>query len=378
MKNLILSIFILVSGSGILRAQFAKTVEINSYIDDNLYRSPEPVSDVLTNLYLGLSYQPDKSTANYYYEARLFMYNNEVLRNFHMHELGFDYYNTFGRDKQNQLNLGASWVMRLNKDEYNYYDYSQLNAYLNFRFNLDFLLLKTGYNFRYRGYDVISELSNFQNIFFVQANKTFRTRTSVILGTDFSFKSFAGQDYAASGGRGRGMYATQSVVDEIPSSQQLAVMGRIAQSLHDKLGIFIQYRQQFSLSGQSFVSGGDYFQDEELFDDPFSYESTEYSSQLSWIAPGNIQFKISGGMDNKNYVSEMAFISADDSIGIGGLRSDDRNYMNVSLLKSFPINSSWLNLMTIDLNYSYIRNSSNSYWYDYKNAIFGAGIQFGF
>lgn len=103
MKKLMLSIFLILTGSGMLWAQFNKTIEINSYTDDNLYRSPEPVSDVLTNLYLGLSYQPNESTINYYYDTHLFLYQDAVVRNFHLHEIGYDYYKTFGKEKQNRL-----------------------------------------------------------------------------------------------------------------------------------------------------------------------------------------------------------------------------------------------------------------------------------
>lgn len=379
MKKLFLFIIMFLSGSGMLWAQLTKTVEVNSYLDDNLYRSPEPVSDVLTNLYLGLSYQPEKSNVNYYYEANMFLYSTAADRNFHMHSLGFEYYNALGKNDKTEFYTGASWAMRFDNEEYNYYDYSQLNAYLNFKFNLDFFNLKSGYNFRYREYDQIMELSNFQNQLFVQANKTLPTKTSLILRADLGFKSFQNMDYTSSTGRGRGMYVTETGNSQIPSSQQAVLMGRIAQSFHDKLGLYVQYRQQFSFSDQSVVSASDgYFQDEELFDDPFSYESTDYSTQLSWIAPGNIKFQTAVGKLNKSYVSEQAFISAEDSIGLGGSRVDDRNYLNISLSKSFRFNDSWLNLMSIDLNYSYIKNSSNSYWYDYKNSMIGAGIQFGF
>ena len=382
MKKIFL-MFLIFACSGLAQAQFNKIIEINSYADDNLYRSPDPVSDVLTNLYLGLSYKPEAGTINYYYDAHLFLYQEAVTRNFHLHEIGFDYYSSFGKQDQNYLYAGAAWLMRFDQEDYSYYDYNQLNAYLNLRFNFNAMLLRTGYNFRYREYNAIPELTNFLNTVFIQANKTLPTRTSIILEANLGYKSFATQKssaYSSMGmGRGRNLYSSESSVSEIPSMQQAILIGRVAQSFHDKLGLYIQYRQQFNLSDQTAVLSTDsYYQDEELFDDPFGYESREYSSQLSWIGPWNTQLKINAGQITKNYSSEQAFISAADTTGLGGARSDDRNYLSFSLSKSYKINTNWLNLFSINFNYSYIKNASNSYWYDYKNSIIGAGVQFGF
>ena len=242
--------------------------------------------------------------------------------------------------------------------------------------------LKTGYNFRYREYNQLSELSNFMHTVFIQANKTFSTRTSIILEADLGYKSFSEQNttgYSSGIGRGRNLYSTETFTSEIPSMQQAIILGRIAQSFHDKLGLYMQYRQQYNLADQNvFLNTDNYYRDEELFDDPFGYESRAYSSQLSWIGPWSTQLKIGAGQIIKNYVSEQAFISADDTTGLGGIRLDDRNYLSFNLSKSFKINTNWLNLFSININYNYIRNTSNSYWYDYKNKVLGAGIQFDF
>ena len=42
-------------------AGFNSNVDISSYVDDNLYRSPNPVSEILTNVGIQLGYKPGKS-----------------------------------------------------------------------------------------------------------------------------------------------------------------------------------------------------------------------------------------------------------------------------------------------------------------------------
>jgi len=366
------------------QAQFTKNIEVVSYYDDNLYRSPDPTQDLLTDIGIHLNYRPDDSDMNYYYSGSFFLYQNNPLRNFSLHGIGFSYSNPFGKDEQNNFYLGSEWSRRFNGEEYNYYDYNQLYASTNFRFDLDFMFLKSGYNFRYRNYSILSDLTNYRHYLFVQANKSFETRTSLILEVDLGYKSFAGQEIFTSsgGGRGNGRMAeshTTTTTSEIPSMGQAIFLARIAQSLFEKVGIYAQYRKQMSLTESTTYKNLDsYYQDEELFDDPFSYESESVSSQLTWMLPWSMKLQIGGSIISKNYISEQAFSSAEDTLGLGGIRLDDRSSYYLNFSKTFYLNKNWLNSLQFNINYSYIRNESNSYWYDYKNAVFGGGIQWKF
>lgn len=376
-------VFIFLS-TGISFAQFSKNIEISSYLDDNLYRSPDPVSDLLTDVSIRLSYRPDDSDMNYYYNGGMFLYRNNSLRNFSFHGLGFNYFNPFGGDDEHRFYLGADLTFRLNGDEYNYYDYNQIYAYSNVRFNFNWFFLKSGYNFRYRSYSNLPDLTNYRHYLFIQANKSFDTRTTIILEADIGHKSFAGQEYfTTSAGMGRGRmsdnYSSTTSILEIPSLSQAVLLARISQSLHEKAGLYAQYRRQFSLTGETdFVNTDGYYQDEELFDDPFSYESEAYSSQLTWIGPWLMKFQLGGVFTSKKYISEQAFTSADDSVGLGGIRLDERASYYVNFSKTIYLNRKWIKSLNFNLNYKYDRNESNSYWYDYKNAVWGGGIQWNF
>ncbi|MCD4692526.1 MAG: hypothetical protein K8R79_06415, partial [Calditrichales bacterium] len=139
------------------------------------------------------------------------------------------------------------------------------------------------------------------------------------------------------------------------------------------------YRRQISLTDETdFVNADGYYHDEELFDDPFSYESESYSSQLTWMLPWSMKLQAGGAFVSKNYISEQAFTSADDTLGLGGIRLDDRGSYFVNFSKTFYLNKNWLKSLHFNLNYSYIRNESSSYWYDYKNTVLGGGIQWNF
>lgn len=366
-------------------AQLSTHIEASSYADDNLFRSPEPVSDILSNVGLTLAYRPQDSGIKFYYEGSFFMYNDFSERNFHLQTVGLNSFSQFGSDGQHGLYWGSDLTMRFNRQDFNYYDYSQLYAYVNLNFDLNFMFLKAGYNFRYRSYSNLPDLSNFRHYAFVQLNKSFATRTTVILEADLGHKSFTGIDLystASGGSRGHGgMWSSGSTTEasSIPSLTHAVLLARVSQSLHPKVGIYIQYRKQISLTAQTdYQNANGYYQDEELFDDPFSYQSDAVTSQLTWVLPWSMKFKMGGGNINKTYISEQAYTSAEDTVGLGGIRSDKANNFFVSLNKTFYLKKNWLDALSVDLYYNYIRNESNSYWYDYKNALMGAGISWKF
>ena len=381
----IFTISIVLSFANQIQAQFTKNLEISSYYDNNLFRSPIPTPDLLTNIEMRLNYRPQDSNMNLYYTGSFLLYRDTYDRNFSLHGFGFYYNHPFGDEDRHTLYLGGDGTIRLNGEDYNYYDYTQIYLYSNIRFDLDFLFVKAGYNFRYRNYSNLPDLSNSSHFVFFQANKSFASRTTIIFEADLGYKSFAGENnYSTSlgGGRGQGNMVEESqttTTTEIPSLRQAIVLTRLAQSLHENLGVFIQYRQQISLTDQiNYINADGYYQDEELFDDPFSYESSSVSSGLTWILPWSMKVQIGSSLFSKNYISEQAYIAADDSVGLGGARIDDQKSIYFNFYKTFYIDKSWLNLLKVNFYYGYIENDSNSYWYKYKNTILGGGIQWTF
>lgn len=383
------SIFIMFVLTGIVQAQFTKSLEINSSYDDNLFRSPDPETDILTDITLDLNYQPEESHFSLNYVGNAFIYQDNALRNFSLHSFGLDYSSSFGTDDIHGLYIGTDYSFRINGDDFDYYNYNQLYLFSNLRLDLNWAYLTTGYNYRWRRYSNVPELSNNQHTGFVQLNKSFDTRTTIIVEADLGMKSFDGQRTYSSimmssgGGKGRGSHmgseTTATSTTDIPSLSQAVLLTRVSQSLHDKVGIYLQYRQQISLTEKtSFVNGDDYYQDEELFDDPFSYESKSVSSQLTWMMPWTLKMQIGGALVSKDYISEQAFTSAEDSVGAGGNRVDDRNSLYINLSKTLFLNKAWVKSLQFNLYYNYIRSESNSYWYNYRNNVFGGGIEWNF
>jgi len=394
MRNIIHPLLYLTLSVNYLLAQFNSSVEVSSTLDDNVFRSPIPVEDVITDLDLDLGYRFTNSNFHIYYNANLIFYQNLKERNLSLHRIGLSYFKPFGNEDRHTFFIGANGLARFDGVEYQEYDYNQLYTYANIRFDFDYLFLKVGYNFRYRDYTNLPELNNLQHYVFLQANKSFETRTTLILEADLGYKSFTSHVYFttnkqtsdSSGGSGQGPGGPSSgfsfpvtVSADIPPMSHVIIIARIAQSIFDQMGVYFQYRKQINLSNQiTSVSGSAFYQDEELFDDPFSYESQGLSTQLTWMMPWSLRLQLGGSYIDKNYIEEIAFTSIDDSVGSGGSRIDNQENLYFNLTKTFSVKKNWLNTLLINFYIGYTLNKSNSYWYKYENRIIGGGVQWRF
>jgi hypothetical protein len=391
--NSIFTIFYLLLLLNISTAQFIKSIDVSSWYDDNIYRSPEKTAETVTDFSLDLNYQPKNSGFNFGYNGSYLLYHELGSRNFSLNGLGLGYTRSLDDEERYTIYLGANGLMRVNNEEYNYYDYGQIYAYMNMSFSLNWFYLKSGYNYRYRNYSNLSDLTNNRHYGFIQINKSFKTRTTLIMEADLGYKSFSGQEFTTTyvsggggGGNGHGRMSESSTVaytststKEIPALTHAILLARISQSLHTKVGIYFQYRKQISLTDETnYVNSDNYYQDEEIFDDPFSYESDMYSGQLTWMLPWQMKLQIGSVAANKHYISELAFESVDDTTGLAGIRKDKFQNIYSNFTKTFFINKNWINSLVFNINYGYIRNESNSYWYTYKNAIVSSGIQWTF
>jgi hypothetical protein len=394
MKHLLYILLFILSITNLLFAQFNSSIEISSTIDDNVFRSPFPVEDVITDFDIDFSYRLENSNLQIYYNGNLILFQNLKERNLSLHRLGLSYFKYFGRDDRHTLYVGASGLARLDGEEYKEYDYNQLYAYANLRFDFEYFFLKAGYNFRYRDYINLSELNNLRHYVFLQTNKSFETRTTLILEADLGYKSFTSPIYFTTlqsiqdggGGNGPGPGRTTmsssvpvTVTADIPPMGHVILLARLAQSIFDKMGIYIQYREQINLSNQiTSITGSSFYQDEELFDDPFSFESQGISSQLTWMMPWSVRLQVGGSLIDKNYIEEQAFTSITDSVGNGGDRIDKQKNLYLNLTKTFKVNKKWLNMLLLNFYFGYTNNESNSYWYRYKNQVVGGGLQWRF
>ncbi len=350
--------------------------------DDNIYLSPEKIGDFTIDNEIKLSYliksDSRKSFLSLYNNSNYISYIKYSEKSLFLNNLGFAYVNIFGKNKKQKFYFGSNWSLRKNRSEYNYYDYNQFYSYANWQFNINKTFLKAGYNFRYRSYADLSNLTNSQHYVFAQLNRSFKTRTSIILETDFGYKSFRGTNTYTTINTGHGKNITPRTVvtgTTSPAMSHIIILGRVAQSLTKKIGVFVQYRKQISLTdATNYVNLDSFSLNEELFDEPFSYSSSGVTSKLTFLLSKSSTLQFGGFYTKKDYISEHAYISSADTVRLGDIRNDKKKGISFNLSKSFYPKTKHIKSIKTFLNYSYVNNWSNSYWYNYNNNSVSMGV----
>jgi hypothetical protein len=89
------------------------------------------------------------------------------------------------------------------------------------------------------------------------------------------------------------------------------------------------------------------------------------------LLPYQISIKAAGYYQQKSYVAQGIYqdaVNYDQST----LREDIYRTVWATLEKRFSL---WDNGLALQLNYQWINNTSNSYWYDYESQFFSLGLQ---
>ena len=301
-----------------------------------------------------------------------------------------EYFPFLDKDEAWQLYSALNIFGRLNRNDYDLYDYQQYRFMFAVYHDGALALNRFSYQYQIRNYSQFDALSNTTHYFNWKFNKSFKTRTSLITNVGLASRNYESQNSFIvvrdtiyndnRRGRGHRQHPPQITTRRISVNtnpivlNQLSLSIRIAQNIFSNLGVYVQYLKSFDFSSQgTFQNYGSYLGDDELFDDPLSYLSNEWSSQLTWIFSSDWQLKFNTSYNRKSYINEKAFLSATDSIASGGLRKDKKLDFFLTLDKSIAIKSNFT--LNVAAQIYYINNQSNSYWYHYKNLITGISLK---
>jgi len=373
-KNIItISFFILIFSFFSFRnsqAQLSMSVSTDQEYNSNPFSSPAPIESVISSYNLGLEYEPNNWGFGYYNNYSQFLSIPE--RNYYWHQLGI----WFASD--NSM-LGIYYEQRINKEDYSYYDYSSFDFYFKQKFSLSDFNFLLNASAAYTRYQELTDLNNFLFTTSIRSAKSFETKTTLIGGVVFNYKTYSSANSILSGkfGRGRNSSITPTV-DR--STSHFNIYGRIAQSLTSTTGLAVQYTNRNILSGlakDASSLGVTYGDESQFFDDPISYGGYTYQIQLTQILPFETTLRGSYFYNSKNYPSQGIYLNAEDYDEVTK-RIDNQQLFDLSLSKMIELSKNANTSLSISLEYQFIKNESNSFWYQYDTNKASININFQF
>lgn len=356
-------LFLLIIGFSFdLQAQFYITADVEGYYDDNIFNNYLNASDFINAFTgeLGYDFESEQNNFEIYYTGFFNRYYEYADKSTTIHKLGA--VNTYlFSENDNPLNIGINYSVRINKEDYYIYDFNQISAYANYMHSLsESNKLQLGVIGNRIDYENFSLFSHYQFKAFIRSINSFESRTSITVAAEIDNKIYIEK------------MQDQGLADEVLQSKLFLQLG---QAITEDLGLsaYAFFRNNLS-GGNRYTTSIDYiYYEEELFNDIYSNEGIETGLTLSYLFLPNIMGKIAGRYEIRNYTDLPA--ADEEGNDLNEMRKD--NQFSIGASMEFGL-SEILSGLYLSLNYNFIKNSSNDYYYDYNNQIYSITLGFEF
>jgi hypothetical protein len=344
------------------QAQFYLTADVEGYYDDNIFNNYLNESDFINAFTgeLGYDFESEQNNFEIYYTGffnRYYEYNDKSTT---IHKFGA--VNTYlFSENDNPFNVGLNYTVRINKEDYYIYDFNQISAYANYMHSIsESNKIQLGVIGNRVDYENFSLFSHYQLKAFLRSINSFESKTSLTAAAEIDQKIYIEK------------MQSEGLSDEVLQAKLYLQLG---QGITDDLGLsaYAFFRNNLS-GGNRYFNTVDYiYYEEELFNDIYSNEGVETGLTLSYLFLPNFMGKVSGRYEIRNYTD----LPAADENGneLDEMRQDNQYSAGASL--EFGLGEIIAGLY-LALNYNYIKNTSNDYYYDYNNQIYAITIGFDF
>jgi hypothetical protein len=370
--------------------------------DGNTTRNWENAADLVSQSELRLSWSASTDSDEWFAAAAgsLAAFREEVDRRFGQASLQAGWEHAFG-DSGPLVSLQGLVDRRFNRSEYAEADHRGGSGEASVRFGLaaaGHLFVRGSY--RSRTYRSLPEFNFHEARCSLQINRYFRTKTTLLGRIEAAFKRYLEpmvservveiripntprgkkqQKWRKKQGDPTPSTVERTIRTETPAARisQVAVSVRIAQALSASTGLSVQALARRNPSGTgrylTFEASG-YADDDLLFDDPFNYESEEFSIECTRKLPWSIQGKAGWEGAWKRYDRPALDWNGEP---VGGLRRTDRRSLAwISLVK--PVEIPGLGrAVSVAFSATFFSNRSNDPYYHCTDAIYGVGVLWG-
>lgn len=329
---------------------------------DNIFQNYFPVEDYISTGSFTIFHQT-KSKVTLYYNANLNMFSHYTDLFNHNHYFGISKKQSIGSTKNN-IYIGGYARFRIDKPVYeiydnnNYYGFASIKYYL-----LPTILFRAKNTLGMRAYVNYTDYSYIENVLSLNISKFFQTRTTLQSGIDYFYKDYAeDQTYSVTSPSG---LLTRTYVIDSPKVSQLLASFKIAQSVSNLTAVQVEYLYRSTLTGENrFAELDEFYFDEVLFDDHYSYSGQELSMSLKQFLPFQFIAVLSSYYQEKSYNHRPVYDLEGNELTEAGTRQDYQNGFSIQLEKKFSGEKiPAMKSLDLFLNYSYRKNHSNDPYY---------------
>lgn len=349
------------------RTQFSVGADVGTMIDDNVDNNTLRLNDRITALGLQAGYDwiTDDTNIGLAYLGSYNYYSVVPGRSYQTHTGSLTYARLFGNEDQTLWSSAASFGIRTDREEYEYYDNTTFAFSTALKHQLgESVLGRAGYTLRTMSFANLPAFDYTEHLLFVQSSFFLPSRTTLIAEVDLGVKVYSTPNEDTTGaltaGRGRMSSSLSS-----PGVAQATGMLRIGQSVFQNTGLSLTGSWQVNLRREARFLTSDYglVSDDEIFEDHYGYQGPGGSLMLTQILPLDMKLRVTGSWQRRGYTPRAAYNEV--GVQIAPERIDNRRALNVSL--HIPVTPAGF---TLGVAFDHIVNASNDPFFSYTNNAF--------
>ena len=372
-----LGILVLSIRGSVLVAQTTLYLTTHLIQDGNAFQTSVEQSDWINNstFYIGHRFSGESFELTGYYNADVLFFTNNAQLNNYAHKVGIS---GALKGESSSLRFSASARLRDYKETYAYYNVDRYHMNMYWRCEPDFKYnFMLGFTLSKDQYEVFDDLDNQAYRVNMKVQRFFQSRWSIAGETGFGLKNYTNQSVFEYFGTASGQQSVQRFKEEPVRAMVFDASVNIAKSLASLTGISL------GLGGQWFVgdpiaaysNGIYYFTENDLFDDPYSYEGIYGTLQLTQQFSVGFQAKAGLKVQQKDYTGTPALDGEGELTGEHRRDRRDEYYFMVS--KRFRTGWQIPSSIGLFFHFIYRNNPSNDPYYDYKDHIGTLGFSVG-
>ncbi|MGE5499720.1 MAG: hypothetical protein ACM3Q2_16735 [Syntrophothermus sp.] len=369
---------------GIYAQQISGNAGYSLFYSDNPYRLNDGKEEFVSTYQAMLEYQPKPGLPSFSYSFGLNDFKNYTDRSFNLHSFNAAYaFQFLDTTNDENVSLNAFYAIKSNTSGDGTYKYNSFGLSGEGSFFLsDNLMLTAGYGFSSRNYPSLYDLDYKDNNLFTRISAFFETKTSLHFEAALGNRGYSinQQTYITTspmgGPMGNKMGGQTIIRNNLLSTNvtQLRSTFKASQSLTDKAGMNMFYRLNNHLGQGNGISLTEfmYSDDEDLWDDPYSFEGNDFGTGLTWVLPYEMTLRLTGEYSGRRYKENLA-----DTVFFKQ-RLDNRTEFWLGITKEFSEGLPLARSLMLDLEFMHIINNSNEKYFTYKNNLLLLKMAVGF
>jgi len=379
--------------------------------DDNIFRNYSGEGDMVFMPYADLGYTAklgEDQQIYFSYNGDFYFFNQLSQRDFSVHGGHFDY-SRLWPESQTQLALGAMVESRFNPEDYSYYNYTEGGLYASLKhYFRDDLMTLVRYNLDGRGFKEFPEFNYVEQVFSLRTNWFLPSNTTLSLTGTFYNKSYTSdvqtldstfvspedlRDRLLLQGRGpmwmrmqqllgddfEGFYRYDVRAQRFPGTNQMALEASVAQNLAEGTGLMVGYSARVNPKNRNrYLTnlGESVLNNEELFDDHYSYNGHEARVQLKQLLPGESSLTLLATARTRRFSNRPALDLEGNLLASGDSRRDRAVLVNALFTSHISAGfTGALDDFELNVQAGAGRNDSNDRYYDYRSAWLSIGLE---